>query len=186
MSLDHLLKDAEGKMDKAIQSLDHEMAALRTGRASAHALDGILVKAYGTDTAINQVATINTPDAATITVQPWDTGILASVEKAILGANLGMTPSNDGKIIRLRVPSLTEETRKQMVKKAHEVAEHGRVAVRNVRRHVNDEVKKTEKEHDITEDERKRLLDQIQKRTDQHIKKIDELLTKKEAEIMHV
>jgi len=184
--LEDLFKDAEAKMDKAVNSVDHELQTLRTGRASVDSVDGVTVSAYGSDTPLNQVATVSTPDAATILVQPWDQGLLASVEKGLLAANLGMTPNNDGKIIRLNVPPMTEESRKLMVKKGHDLAEHGRIAVRNVRRHSNDEIKKNEKNHDISEDERKRFLDRMQKITDAHTKKIDELLQKKEKEIMHV
>lgn len=184
--LEELFSDAENKMDKAVEKTEHDLRSLRTGRASIDLVDGVTVSAYGTDTPLNQVATVSTPDAATILVQPWDVGLLASVEKSLLAANLGMTPNNDGKIVRLNVPPMTEESRKQMVKKAHDVAEQGRVAVRNVRRHANDEIKKTEKSHDISEDDRKRFLDRIQKNTDSHTKRIDELLQKKEQEIMHV
>lgn len=184
--LEELFTDAEHKMDKAVEMAERDLRTLRTGRASIDLVDGITVSAYGTDTPLNQVATVSTPDAATILVQPWDVGLLASVEKSLLAANLGMTPNNDGKIVRLNVPPMTEESRKQMVKKAHDVAEQGRVAVRNVRRHANDEIKKTEKNHDISEDDRKRFLDRIQKNTDSHTHRIDELLRKKEQEIMHV
>lgn len=181
-----IFKDSEEKMDKAVEAVDRDLKGIRTGRASASMVEGVKVMAYGAETPINQVASITTPDASTIMVQPWDVNVLAAVEKGLLAANLGMTPSNDGKIIRLNVPSLTEEKRKEMVKKAHAIAEHGRVSVRTVRRHINDEIKKIEKEHAITEDERKRYLDQIQKKTDAHIAKIDEHMTKKEHEIMKV
>lgn len=184
--LEGLFNEAEEKMDKAVAAVDHELTTLRTGRASASMVEGVQVQAYGSAMPINQVATISTPDASTIAVQPWDAGLLATIEKALLAANLGMTPSNDGKIIRLRVPSLTEETRKEMVKKAHAVAEQGRIAVRNIRRHANDHIKANEKEHEITEDDKKKFLDQIQKKTDAHVKRIDELMAKKEKEIMTV
>ncbi|MBI3735775.1 ribosome recycling factor [Candidatus Sumerlaeota bacterium] len=183
---DTLLKDADHKMDKAIETLERDLTTLRTGRASIQIVDGVKANAYGTETPLQQLATINTPDAATIAIQPWDVSLLSAIEKAIHAANLGLTPSNDGKVIRLRVPQLTEESRKGIVKKGHEMAEHARVAERNVRRHVNDEFKKAEKDHKITEDECKRQIETIQKKTDAHIKRIDEMLTKKEKEIMHV
>lgn len=184
--LDKLLEDTEQKMDKAVGAADRDLKALRTGRASTVMVEGVTVTAYGSETPLNQMATVSTPDAATIVIQPWDPGQLETIEKALMAANIGMTPNNDGKLIRLNVPALTEETRKEMVKKAHQAAEHGRVAVRNIRRHANDEVKKIEKEHEINEDERKRHLDKIQKKTDGHVKKIDELLAQKEEEIMQV
>ncbi len=184
--IDELAREADAKMDKTVETVDRDLKSLRTGRASASVLDGVVAMAYGTETPLNQLATVSTPDASTVQIQPWDASIINVIEKAILSANLGMTPSNDGKIIRLRVPQLTQETRKEIVKKAHDLCEHGRVAIRNVRRHVNDEIKKMEKDHKLTEDESKRHLDQIQKKTDQHIKRIDDVLAKKEAEIMHV
>ena len=184
--LDKIIKETEGKMDAAIDAVDRDLKSVRTGRATTSMVDGVKAQAYGNETPLNQLASITTPDAATIMIQPWDASVLKSVEKALLEANLGMTPSNDGKVIRLVVPTLTEEKRKEMVKKAHAVAEHGRVAIRNLRRHVNDEVKRIEKDHKISEDEKKRYLDQIQKKTDAHIAKIDEHMARKEAEIMKV
>lgn len=184
--LDELFGDAETNMNKAVQAVDHDLKSLRTGRASTAMVEAIVVAAYGTDNPLRQLATINTPDASTILIQPFDPNLLASIEKALLAANLGMTPNNDGKIIRLHVPALTEETRKEMVKKAHKLAEHGRVAVRNVRRHANDEIKKTEKQHEISEDDRKRFLDRVQKMTDEYVQKIDTVMTAKEKEIMQV
>lgn len=173
-------------MAKAIETLEHNFQTVRTGRASLHILDNVMVNAYGTDTPIRQVATLSTPDARTMLIQPWDRGVMASVEKAILAANLGMTPSNDGKVIRLTVPPLTEERRKELVKVVKHMAEEERVAVRNIRRHTNEEIKKTEKQHEISEDSRDKMLKKVQVLTDDFIKKIDELLEKKEAEIMEV
>lgn len=184
--LENIIKEANQKMDKSVESLERDLATLRTGRASAEVLNGVMVEAYGAQSPINQVATVNTPDAASIIIQPWDPSIVAAIEKAILSANIGLTPSNDGKIIRLNIPPLTEESRKEIVKKAHEMAEAGRVGIRNIRRHMNDEIKKAEKAHDISEDEGKRLHDQVQKTTDGHVKTIDSLLAAKEKEIMHV
>ena len=184
--LEEVLLEADDKMNKAVKVVDHELNALRTGRASVHILDGITVKAYGTETPLNQLSNINTPDGSTIAIQPWDTSTVGAMEKAILSANLGLTPSNDGKIIRLNIQPLTEETRKDIVKSAHAIAEEGRIAVRNIRRHANDEIKKAEKNHEVPEDEGKRLHDQIQKETDAHIKKVEHLLAEKEKEIMSV
>lgn len=184
--LEELFAETERKMDKAVETLDRELKSLRTGRSSVSMVDHVMVDAYGTRTPLNQIASINTPDASTIMIQPWDINILAAVEKTLLAANLGLTPNNDGKVIRLNVPALTEETRRDMVKKAHEIGEGGHIAVRNIRRHTNDEIKKTERNHEITEDERKRFLDDIQKKTDGHIARIDELVRKKETEIMKV
>lgn len=184
--LDALFKDMEERMKKALHVVEHELGALRTGRASTHTLDSIVVKVYDSETPLNQIATINTPDGSTILVQPWDKNALTPIEKAILQANIGLTPNNDGKVIRLTVPAMTEETRKSSVKKAHAIAEEGRVAVRNIRRHINDEVKKHEKDKTITEDDSKRAVDQIQKKTDEYIKKIDSIVATKEKEIMTV
>lgn len=184
--LEELFRDTEDKMDKAVEATDRDFQSLRTGRASTDLLNGVTAHAYGADTPLNQLATISTPDAATILIQPWDVSQLPAVEKAIHAANLGMTPNNDGKVIRLNIPQMTEEKRKEIVKKAHDIAEHGRIAIRNIRRHSNDEIKKTEKNHEISEDERKRYLDKVQAKTDAHIKRIDELLAKKEQEVMHV
>lgn len=184
--LANLLKDAEDKMNKAFEAVEKDLKTLRTGRATTNMLDGVKVHAYGTDTPAASLATITAPDAGTILIQPWDASLLSAFEKAINQANLGMTPNNDGKVIRLNVPQLNEERRKEIVKQAHAMAEHGRVAVRNVRRHANDEIKKSEKDHSITEDDRKRLTDQVQKKTDDFIKKIDAALKKKEDEIMKV
>jgi ribosome recycling factor len=184
--LEGLFRETEDKMDKGVEATEREFQSLRTGRASTDLLNGVTAHAYGADTPLNQLATISTPDAATILIQPWDVGQLPAVEKAIHAANLGMTPNNDGKVIRLNIPQMTEEKRKEIVKKAHDIAEHGRIAIRNIRRHSNDEIKKTEKNHEISEDERKRYLDKVQAKTDVHIKKIDELLAKKEQEVMHV
>jgi ribosome recycling factor len=181
-----LIKELDDKMNKAIEVVEHELNTLRTGRASVHMLDGVKVSIYGTENSINQLATVSTPDASTIQIQPWDKNALGAIEKAILQANIGITPSNDGKLVRLNVPQLTEQTRKDMVKQAHKISEEGRVAVRNVRRHVIDEVKKLEKDHALSEDDSRRRQEQIQKKTDDFIKKIDGLLAAKEKEIMTV
>jgi ribosome recycling factor len=181
-------KKAEEKMSKALEVLRKEFTTLRTGRASLGILDGIMVDFYGTPTALNQVSNMAMPDPRMITIQPWEPKMLGEIEKAILKSDVGITPSNDGKIIRLSVPPLTEERRQQIVKHAKKLAEDARVAVRNIRRDVNDDIKKMSKDKDVhvSEDEVKKLQDEIQKTTDSYIKKIDDLLAHKEKEIMTV
>lgn len=181
-------KKAEEKMSRALDILRKEFAALRTGRASLGILDGITVDYYGTPTALNQVANMAVPDPRQITIQPWEPKMLGDIEKAILKSDVGITPSNDGKVIRLTIPPLTEERRQQIVKHAKKLAEDARVAIRNIRRDVNDEIRKKGKDKDahISEDATKKLQDEIQKTTDSYIKKIDELLAHKEKEIMTV
>ncbi len=181
-------KKAEEKMNKALDALRKEFATLRTGRASLGILDGIMIDYYGTPTPLNQVANMAVPDPRTITIQPWESKMLGEIEKAILKSDVGLTPGNDGKIIRLTIPPLTEERRQQIVKHAKKLAEDARVAIRNIRRDVNDEIKKKskDKEAHVSEDETKKLQDEIQKTTDAHIKKVDELLAHKEKEILTV
>jgi len=181
-------KKAEEKMAKALDVLKKELATLRTGRASLGMLDGITIDYYGNPTPLNQVANMAVPDPRQITIQPWEPKMLGEIEKAILKSDVGLTPSNDGKIIRLTIPPLTEERRQQIVKHAKKLAEDGRVAIRNIRRDINDDIKKKskDKEAHISEDETKKLQDEIQKLTDSYIKKIDELLSHKEKEIMTV
>lgn len=181
-------KKAEEKMNKALEVLRKEFTTLRTGRASLGMLDGIMVDYYGTPTQLSQVANMAVPDPRQITIQPWEAKMLGEIEKAILKSDVGLTPSNDGKIIRLTIPQLTEERRQQIVKQAKKLAEDAKVAVRNIRRDVNDEIKKKskDKETHVSEDETKKLQDEIQKTTDNHIKKIDELLAHKEKEILTV
>jgi ribosome recycling factor len=181
-------KKAEEKMNKALELLRKEFASLRTGRASLGILDGIVVDYYGTPTSLSQVANMSVPDPRQITIQPWEAKMLGEIEKAILKSDVGLTPSNDGKIIRLTIPPLTEERRQQIVKHAKKLAEDSRVAIRNIRRDVNDEIKKKSKDKDahVSEDATKKLQDEIQKTTDAYIKKIDELLAHKEKEIMTV
>ena len=181
-------KKAEEKMSKALDVLRKEFTTLRTGRASLGILDGIVVDFYGTPTALNQVSNMAMPDPRMITIQPWEPKMLGEIEKAILKSDVGITPSNDGKIIRLSIPPLTEERRQQIVKHAKKLAEDARVAVRNIRRDVNDDIKKKSKDKEVhvSEDEVKKLQDEIQKTTDNYIKKIDDLLGHKEKEIMTV
>jgi ribosome recycling factor len=184
------IKDVEGnvrtRMEKAISDLQHEMAHIRTGRASLGILDHIRVDYYGTPTPLNQVANLHVPEPALITVQPWDVSQIGPIEKAIRTSDLGLNPSNDGKIIRLPIPPLTEERRKDLVKKLHGVAEHHRVSVRNIRRDGNESVKKLLKDKKITEDEDKRAHDEIQKLTDAYMLKIDQASKTKEKEIMEI
>ena len=181
-------KKAEERMDKALDALRREFATIRTGRASLGILDGIMVDYYGTPTPLSQVANMAVPDPRQITIQPWEAKMLGEIEKSILKSDVGLTPSNDGKTIRLSIPPLTEERRQQIVKHAKKIAEDARVAVRNIRRDLNDDIKKKGKDKDahISEDAVKKLQDEIQKTTDGHIKKIDELLAHKEKEIMTV
>lgn len=181
-------KKAEEKMSKALESLKREYATIRTGRASLGILDGITVNFYGTPAPLNQVANLSVPDPKLITIQPWEAKMLGEIEKAILKSDVGLTPSNDGKIIRLSIPPLTEERRQQIVKHARKLAEDSRIAVRNIRRDINDELKKKAKDKDahVSEDETKKLQDEIQKVTDNFVKKVDELLAHKEKEIMTV
>lgn len=184
--LDDLFRQAKEKMKKAIEVMEGEFSHLRTGKASVALLDPVKVSAYDTEMPLKQVASITTPDAKTIVVQPWDKNLIALIEKAIMAANLGLTPINDGKMIRINIPPLTEERRKELVKVAHKIAEEGRIAIRNVRRHINEEIKRMEKEHQISEDERYKALDKTQEITDESIKKVEELLGKKEREIMEI
>ena len=181
-------KKAEEKMNKALDVLRKEFATLRTGRASLGILDGIMVDYYGTPTPLNQVANLAVPDPRQITIQPWEAKMLGEIEKAILKSDVGLTPTNDGKVIRLSIPALTEERRQQIVKHAKKLAEDARVAIRNIRRDVNDEIKRKGKDKDahVSEDDTKKLQDEIQKITDSYIKKIDDLLVHKEKEIMTV
>ncbi len=179
-----LMKDIESRMQAALDTLAREFATVRTGRASASLLDQIRVDYYGTQTPVNQMASVSVPDAKTIAIQPWEPSQLGAIEKAILKSDLGLTPVNDGKMIRLTMPALTEERRKQLAKNVGKMAEESRVAVRNVRREANDKLKAMAKDKKVSEDEERRGHDQIQKTTDRYIAKVDELLKKKEHEIL--
>ncbi|MBI5213899.1 MAG: ribosome recycling factor [Nitrospirae bacterium] len=179
-------KKASDRMNVAVDALKKDFASLRTGRASLALLDGISVDYYGTQTPVNQVATLGIPDPRQITIQPWEQKIISEIEKAILKSGLGLTPSNDGKTIRLNIPALTEERRKELVKVAKKRAEEARVAVRNIRRDINEEVKKAEKEQRLSEDDVKKLHEEIQKITDSYISRVEEVLQHKEKEIMEV
>ncbi len=184
--MQELKKKAMEKMNGAIESLKKDFGAIRTGRASLSLLDAIKVDYYGTVTPLSQVATLGIPESRQITIQPWEQRLIPEIEKAILKSDLGLTPSNDGKTIRLMIPQLTEERRKQLVKIVRKRAEEARVAVRNVRRDIMDETKKLEKEKHLSEDDVKKFQEEIQKTTDSHINKIEEVLQHKEKEIMEV
>jgi ribosome recycling factor len=174
------------RMDKAVEDFRREMASTRTGRASVHMLDGVTVEAYGSQMPLNQLANVSAPEPQLITVQAWDVSLIGAVEKAIRSADLGLNPMNDGKLVRVPVPALTEERRKDMVKHLHKVLEEHRTAVRNIRRDGNDLIKKALKDKKITEDEERGALDQIQKLTDDEIKKMEELAKGKEKEVLSI
>ena len=186
MELKDLMLEQEQRMDKSIESLKHEFASIRTGRASVALLDKIMVDYYGSPTPINQVANISVPEPRMILVAPWDKSMIGAIEKAILQSDLGLNPGNDGTAIRLTIPQLTEERRKEIVKIVHKKAEDAKVAVRNIRRDANDVLKKEEKAKNITEDDVKDGLDQIQKLTDKKIKQIDDLKAVKEKDVLEV
>src|SRR5581483_3636908 len=184
------LKDTFGqlksRMEKAVEDFRREMAAVRTGRASVHMLDGITVDYYGTVTPLNQLGNVSAPEPQMITVQPWDISQLPTIEKAIRSSDLGLNPMNDGKLIRVPVPALTEERRKEMVKHLHKILEEHRTAIRNIRRDGNDAVKKAMKDKKITEDDERRALEELQKLTDAEIKKMEEMSSTKEKEVLSV
>lgn len=176
----------KSRMDKAVEDFRKEMAATRTGRASVHMLDSVHVDAYGSQMPLNQLANVSAPEPQLITVQAWDMSLIGAIEKAIRSAELGLNPMNDGKLIRVPVPALTEERRKEMVKHLHKALEDHRTAIRNVRRDGNDAIKKALKDKKITEDEERGAMEQIQKLTDDEIKKMEELCKAKEKEVMQV
>jgi ribosome recycling factor len=184
------VKEIEGsaktRMEKALADLQHDMAGVRTGRASVSLLDNVRADYYGTPTPLNQLATLHVPEPSLITVQPWDVSQIGIIEKAIRSADLGLNPANDGKIIRVPIPPLTEERRKELVKKLHHIAEDHRVAMRNVRRDANENVKKLLKDKIVSEDEDRRAHDEIQKLTDASIQKLDQAAKAKEKEIMEL
>ena len=179
-------KKLTDKMDKAIESLKKNLASMRTGRASLSIFDGIMVDYFGTPTQINHVATLSIPESRLITIQPFDPKVISDIEKAIQKSDLGINPNNDGKIIRIAIPALTEQRRKEIVKQVHKRGEEAKIVLRNIRRDGNDEMKKLEKEEHLSKDDTKRSLDEIQKITDSFIKKIDETVSHKEEEVMEV
>jgi ribosome recycling factor len=176
----------KNRMDKAVDDFRKALMGTRTGRASVHMLDSVTVDAYGAQMPLNQVATVHTPEPQLITVQPFDPSQLGAIEKSIRGAELGLNPMNDGKIIRVPIPPLTEERRREMVKHLHKVLEDHRTAVRNIRRDGNDAIKKALRDKKITEDEEKRSMDEIQKLTDGEIKKMEDMCKAKEKEVMEI
>ncbi len=186
MTFDELKKDCNNKMNKVIESLNNEFASIRSGRANPGVLDKIKIEAYGQTMPLNQMASISIPEARLIVIEPWDKSQLGSIEKAIHKSDIGINPINDGKIIRLAVPPLTEERRKEYVKQARAIAEDRKTGIRNIRREFNDIVKKEEKESSLSEDESKKWQDNIQKITDSFIENIDKITEKKEKEIMEV
>jgi len=186
MSVQDVTQETGPKMDLVVEDFKRKLGNVRTGRATVGLLAAVHVDYYGTPTPLNQMASVAVPEPQLITVQPWDMSQVGAVEKAIIGANLGLNPSNDGKIIRLPVPPLNEERRKQLAKQVHEIAEEHRVAVRNIRHHSNDLLKKQLKDKEISEDEERGGLDEVQKLTNTYIGKIDDLAKNKEQEIMSV
>jgi len=186
MATQELLADAASRMRHTVDTVLRELGTMRTGRASLSMLDSIRVDYYGTPTPLNQVGNLSVPDPTLIVLQPWDPSTLPAIEKAIRTSDLDLNPQNDGKLIRIPIPSLTEERRKGLAKHAHKYAEDGRVAIRNVRRDVNDHLKRMLKEHELSEDDERHALAEVQKLTDQHIEEINSALKSKEAEIMEV
>jgi len=185
-SLKEVDVNAKSRMDKVLSDLQHDMSGVRTGRASVSLLDNVRADYYGTPTPLNQLATLHVPEPSLITVQPWDVSQIGVIEKAIRSADLGLNPGNDGKIVRVPIPPLTEERRKELVKKLHHIAEDHRVALRNIRRDGNENVKKLLKDKVISEDDDRRAHDEIQKLTDGYIQKLDQAVKNKEKEIMEI
>lgn len=184
---DELFADAKERMDKAVEAVRREFAKIRTGKATVSLLDGVKVEYYGTNVPLRQVANISVPEARLLVVQPWDKKIIGEIEKAILSSDLGLNPSSDGHLIRVPIPPLTEERRKEMVRYVHKLAEEGRIAVRNVRRDVNETLKEMHREGEISEDEFHRAHDKtVQEMTDESVREVDHVLGVKEEELMEV
>lgn len=186
MPIKELIADARQRMHATLETVRRELLSMRTGRATLSMLDNIRVEYYGTPTPLSQLGNLSVPDPTLITIQPWDASILPAIDKAIRGSDLDLNPQNDGKLIRIPVPQLNEERRKTLVKHAHKHAEDARVAVRNVRRDANDHLKRLLKDHEVSEDDEKQAIAEIQKATDQHIEQINDVLKRKEVEIMAV
>jgi ribosome recycling factor len=184
--MEALVKDTSARMERSIEAFRKELGKVRTGRASFSLLDGVKVDYYGTPTPLQQVGTLSVPESRLITVTPWDTKMIGPIEKAIQGSGLGLNPSSDGKTVRIPIPPLTEERRKELAKVVRKMAEDARVAVRNVRREAIEKLKDREKKKEISEDVVKRGQERVQKETDAHVKKIDEILKSKEQEILEV
>lgn len=186
MSVEILMNDCKDKMAKAIEATRHKFTSIRAGRASVAMLDGIKVEQYGSLMPLNQVGTVSAPEPRLLVIDPWDKSVIPAIEKAIMASNVGLTPNNDGRVIRLMVPELTADRRKEYVKLAKKEAEEGKVAVRNIRKDINNALRKLQKDEEITEDELKKHEDEVQKLTDKTIKDIDALLAVKEKEITTV
>ena len=182
--INELFLDVKDRMNKAVEHYRHEVASIRTGRASISIMDGVKVDYYGTQTPLNNIAHVTVPEGQLIVIQPFDPSSLEFIEKAIISSDVGLTPNNDGNVIRLNIPSLTEERRKELVKIVHKIIEEGRVAIRNIRRDANDHLKKSEKDHDLSEDNLKRATENIQEMTDEYIKNINQIQEAKEKEIL--
>ena len=180
------INEARAHMEKAIEAMRREFGSVRTGKASPNMLDSVRVDAYGSKLPMNQVATVSAPEPRLLIIQPYDKTLLVAIEKGIANAELGLNPANDGNVIRVPVPALTEQRRKEMVKTLHKLAEEGRVAVRHARQEANKELKKKQAAHEISEDDSRRHQDEVQKTTDSYIKKIDDLLKSKEQEVLEV
>ncbi len=180
------IAQAKERMGKSVDAMRREFGSVRSGKATAALLDMVRVEAYGGKMPINQVATVNAPEPRLLLIQPWDKSLIKEIERGIQEAALGLNPSNDGNVVRVPIPALTEERRKDMVRMLHKMAEEGRVAVRQVRQDANKEIKARQSKHEISEDDAHRQMDEIQKLTDQHIKQIDDLLAHKEEEVMEV
>ncbi len=180
------ITSAREHMERSLDAMRREFSSVRTGKASPALLDTVRVDAYGSKMPLNQVATVSAPEPRMLLVQPWDKTLLPVVEKAIMTAELGLNPSNDGSVVRVPIPTLTEERRKEMVRLLHKLAEEGRVAVRHARQEANKDIKARQNEHEISEDDARREMDEVQKLTDEHIARIDDLLKSKEEEVMEV
>lgn len=182
--IDELRQDTQNRMDKSIDALKHELSRVRTGRASLSLLDGIRVDYYGTPTPLNQMASLSIPESRLILIQPWDTSVIKEIEKALLKSDLGLTPSSDGKVVRIAIPPLTEERRKQLVKVVYKIGEEHKVAVRNIRREANEMLKTFKKDSEISEDDAFKAQEETQKITDAFIRQIDDTVKAKEKEIL--
>ncbi|HEX2093664.1 MAG TPA: ribosome recycling factor [Longimicrobiaceae bacterium] len=180
------LNNARERMEKALDALRREFAGVRTGKASPALLDTVRVEAYGSHMPINQVGAVTAPEPRLLTVQPWDKSLIKAIERAIRESDLGLNPSNDGNLIRIPIPQLTEERRREYVRLLHKLAEEGRVAIRQARQHANDDIRRRQKEGELSEDDARKAQDQVQKLTDEYVHKVDDLLKKKEAEVMEV
>ncbi|HEX6926378.1 MAG TPA: ribosome recycling factor [Longimicrobiaceae bacterium] len=180
------LQEAKRRMESAVEAVRREFASVRTGKATPALLDTVRVEAYGSHVPLNQVATVSAPEPRLLVIQPWDRGMIGPIEKAIQTSDLGLNPSNDGKVIRVPIPPLTEERRKEYVRLLHKMTEEGRVAVRQARKDANDDIKRRQKDGELSEDDARREQDEVQKLTDRYIHQLEEILKHKEAEVMEV